>query len=136
MTGKPIATDDEGEAVVAVADWTNGRRVYHFGLPLWLQNAGRLTSDTEFRDLLTTILRDAGCTAYGDLGPLRLYETAKWLLVENPNGTEGTAAAPKGDFEGTLPNRLHRKPSKEFSTEKGELKLRVPAGKSIVIPLE
>jgi hypothetical protein len=136
LAGAAIATDDEGKAVVAVADWTNGRRVYHFGLPLWLQSAGRLTSDTEFRDLLTTILRDAGCTAYGDLGPLRLYETAKWLLVENPNGTEGTAAAPKGDFDGTLPNRLHHKPAKEFLTEKGELKLKVPAGKSIVIPLE
>jgi hypothetical protein len=93
-------------------------------------------TDLQFREILTAVLREAGCTAYGDLGPLRLYETARWLLVENPNGTTGTVAEPRGDFEGALPVRTQHPPMPEYLTADGQLKLRIPAGSSVVIPLK
>lgn len=74
----------------AAADWTGGRRVYHFGLPLSLRAHGPLLTDAQFQGLLAGILRACACTAYDRLGPLRLHEPRRWLLVENPNGTSGT----------------------------------------------
>ena len=135
MGGTALARDDQGNSVVATARWGR-RRIYHFGLPLMLRQHGAVLTDALFRELLTNILRDCRCTAYGDLGPLRLYETTHYLLVENPSGTTGTVDRPRGDFEGSLPNRLHHRPGAAFLTGKGEIRLAVPAGKSVLIPLE
>lgn len=136
LGGVPLAFDDEGRAVASRAPWGPKRFIYHFGIPLELRESGRIMTDLEFRSLLTNILTETGCTAYGDLGPLRIYENAQWLLVENPNGTAGTVQEPRGDFQGALPMRLRHRPSPDSLMPGGLLRLDVPAGGSILIPLQ
>jgi hypothetical protein len=136
LRGTALATDDEGQAIAAVAEWGNGRHVTHLGLPIEVgRERRRILNDAEFCEVLTNVLRASGCTAYGDLGPLRLYETSRHLLVECPDGTKGTVAKPGGDYEGTLPVRTQRRPAPEHLAPSGDLRLKIPAGKSVVIPL-
>ncbi|HEX3134431.1 MAG TPA: hypothetical protein VHX44_12705, partial [Planctomycetota bacterium] len=136
LRGTVLGSDDEDQSVMAVGNFAPGRRCYHLGLPLMLRDAGQIISEPEFRGLLTNILRDAGCTAYGDLGPLRLYENTHWLLVENPNGTTGTVAKPAGDWSGELRvDLLKNRPSPSSLDSKGRLMLTIPAGASVVVPL-
>ena len=136
LRGDVLASDDEGQAVMVVGSFATGRRLYHLGLPLMQRDAGQLISDDEFRALLTNVLRDAGCTAYGELGPLRLFENSGWLLVENPNGTSGTVAAPAGAWSGVLRHDLLKHPPQRAALDgEGRLALTIPAGGSVVVPL-
>jgi hypothetical protein len=134
LAGTPLALDGEGRAVAAVATWGR-RRVWHVAVPARLSAAGTLFDDAAMGALLDGILRACGCTSYGDLGPLRLYETDRHLLVENPAGISGTVAEPAGDFTGTLPVRTRHAPAPAWLDAQGRLRLTVPAGRSLLIPL-
>jgi len=135
MTGEPLARDDEGEPVAAITRW-GARRLYHFGMPLGIRGRGALLDDGAFQRLLARILRACSCTAYQDLGPLRLFETSRYLLVENPNGTRGTVQKPEGEFRGAFAtDQLRNKPARSACDERGRLELAIPAGGSVIIPL-
>ena len=136
MAGRVLMQDDEGQAVAAVVDWGQ-RRFYHMGLPLAPAGRGMLLTDQVFQGCLARLLRECGCTAYPELGPLRLFETSRYLLAENPNGTTGTVADPGGDFDGILPtDRLHHRPDPTECDPDGRLRLHVPAGKSVIVRLQ
>lgn len=135
LEGEAIAHDDQGAAVAVVRELAPGRRLYHLGFPLRQRASGEVLDDAGVRVLLGGILARSGCTVYPDLGPLRLYENAHWLLVENPAGTAGTPAKPAGDFAGALTPRTRHRPEAANLDANGDLVLRIPAGASVVIPL-
>jgi hypothetical protein len=131
LEGETLAVDEQGRAVYAVQE-RNGKKVIHFGGLLHFSdrdgNDASLFSKEQEIQFFNNIMDYCGITYYPDLEPIRIFETSKYVLIENTSDQK---------FVGEVPNKLQVKGLKwPDYTAKVIRGLEIPPFSSIVIELD